>query len=295
MTKSNDLQRTPEWYDARKGRVTASVAGAILGLSPNMTRADVMRSMVREYFGAESEFTGNIAIDYGTRNEPEALETFKLLHGLDVELCGFIAHEEWLGASPDGLIGKTGLIEIKCPFGLRNSDELKLKPIAALPHYYAQIQIQLLVTGRSVCHFYQWYPKGELYELVHADKEWLDKNLPLLKAFWLEFQAITSSPELAAPHLESLKQVVDTQEAAALLAEYEELCETLDAATLRKKELLDSIVALCDGKNSVVCGKSLTLVSKSGAISYAKAIKELAPNADLEQWRGTASQYWMLR
>ena len=42
-------QNTPEWHAARKGRVTASMVGAILGVAPYMTRADAMRRMVRDY------------------------------------------------------------------------------------------------------------------------------------------------------------------------------------------------------------------------------------------------------
>ena len=60
-------QRTPEWYEARKGRITASSVGAILGLSPHAKPDDVMRRMIREYQGLEPEFTGNTATEYGDR------------------------------------------------------------------------------------------------------------------------------------------------------------------------------------------------------------------------------------
>ena len=66
-------QRTWEWFEARKGRITASSVGAILGHAPYATRDDVMRRMVREYHGAPEEFEGNIATEYGTRNEAGAL------------------------------------------------------------------------------------------------------------------------------------------------------------------------------------------------------------------------------
>ena len=62
-------QRSPAWFEKRKGRVTGSIVGAILGLSPYMTRADAMRSMVRAAIGAPSEFTGNVATEYGTMHE----------------------------------------------------------------------------------------------------------------------------------------------------------------------------------------------------------------------------------
>lgn len=64
-----NIQRTPEWYSARKGRITGSNAGAALGLNKYKTQADLIRQMVREYHDAPSEFTGNEATDYGTQHE----------------------------------------------------------------------------------------------------------------------------------------------------------------------------------------------------------------------------------
>ena len=63
----NIEQRTPEWFKQRKGKITGSVAGAALGLNPYMTPMQLIRRMVREYHGLESEFTGNIATEYGPR------------------------------------------------------------------------------------------------------------------------------------------------------------------------------------------------------------------------------------
>jgi len=154
-------QRSQEWFEARRGRITASSVGAILGNSPNATRADVMRRMVREWHGAENEFTGNIATEYGQRNEAGALAEYMMDTGNKVEAVGFITREDWAGASPDGLIGADGLLEIKCPFGLRDAPSpVPFKSLADQQHYYDQVQFQLWVTGRDWCAFYQWAPKG---------------------------------------------------------------------------------------------------------------------------------------
>ena len=51
---------------------------------------------------------------------------------------------------------------------------------------------------------------------------------------------------------------------------------------------------MADGKNADVHGRKLTLVKKQGSISYAKAIKELLPDADLEKWRGKETESWRL-
>lgn len=105
-----------------------------------------MRAMVRAYHGAEREFTGNVATEYGTAMEPEAIEAFEFATGLKVEKAPFVPYDDWLGASPDGYVGNDELIEVKCPFGLRKDEMAQFKSIHDQPHYYAQIQIQLYVT-----------------------------------------------------------------------------------------------------------------------------------------------------
>jgi len=55
------------------------------------------------------------------------------------------------------------------------------------------------------------------------------------------------------------------------------------------------MVTLAGGKNALLAGRKLTLTERKGSISYAKAIKELCPKADLEKWRGKPSSSWGLR
>ena len=73
MTTQQPLQRTPEWFKQRKGRITGSVVGAALGVNPYMTPDALIRRLVRLWHGAESEFNGNIATEYGTLHEPIAI------------------------------------------------------------------------------------------------------------------------------------------------------------------------------------------------------------------------------
>ena len=108
-------QRSPEWYAAREGRVTASEVGAILGLAPYATRNDIMRRKVREHHGAPSEFQGNIATEYGTNHEDGAIIDFQMETGLAVDKVGFITKEDCAGCSPDGLVGDDAGFECKCP------------------------------------------------------------------------------------------------------------------------------------------------------------------------------------
>ena len=281
-------QRSPEWHEARKGRITASMVGAILGLSPNLSRAGAMRRMVRDAHGAEPEFTGNIATEYGEFNEDGAVAEYEMETGDRIQKVGFIPHEDWAGCSPDGLINDDGGLEVKCPFGKRKEGDLK--PLEDQPHYYAQVQFSLWVTGRKYWHFYQWTPRQTKLEVVLPDQAWRDENLPKLRQFYAEFLA-----EDPAPHLEAKRVEVDTLEAARIVAEYDQLAEAIENAEARKKELLAEMVRLSGDRDAVFAGRNLTKISKAGSVSYAKAIAELLPGADLEKWRGKPSSYWVLK
>lgn len=284
-------QRTPEWHSARRGRITASAVGGILGHAPYATRDDVMRRMVREYHGAEAEMSSNIATDYGTINEAGALIDYRLETGNDVDLVGFIEKDEWAGCSPDGLIGTDGGLEIKCPFSRRKDVEPQFKPLAYQPHYYDQVQFSLWVTGRAFWHFFQWSPGGTMLEYVVPDQDWLDENLPRLRQFYAEYLDAIKEPD---DHLAPRRLEIDTPEASRMLREWDDLNEAIERAESRKKDLLDEIVLMAGNGNAEICGRKLTFVQKDGAISYAKAVKELAPDADLEKWRGNPVQYWKL-
>lgn len=284
-------QRTPEWRSARRGRITASAVGGILGHAPTASRADILRRMVRDAHGAEAEFSGNIATDYGTINEDGALIDYRMETGNDVELVGLIEKDEWAGCSPDGLIGDNGGLEIKCPFGKRKDAVPQFKSLADQPHYYDQVQFSLWVTGREWWHFFQCAPGGSMLEYVEPDQAWLDENLPRLRQFHAEYLDAIKAPD---EHLNPRRVQIDTAKAALMLQEWDDLAEAIERAEARKKALMDDLVLMAGNGNAEICGRKLTLVDRAGAISYAKALAELAPGADLEKWRGRPVQYWKL-
>lgn len=290
-------QRSPEWFEARKGRVTASIVGAILGHAPSMTRADALRSMVRATLGAESEFTGNVATEYGTFHEDGALLEYRMETGNDVDAVGFIACEDWAGFSPDGIVkGKGRGLEIKCPYNLRNgvTDDKGFKSIFDddLAHYYAQVQFSMWCGGFDEWDFFQWCPNGTRLEPVAISQSWQDENLPKLRQFYAEYlDALKYPDEYLAPK----RVIIDTPEAQRIVAEYDELKEAIENAEARRKELIAEMVRIAGGKNSEFAGRKLTETKRQGSISYVKAIAKYAPDADLEPFRGKPSSSWGLR
>jgi len=286
-------QRSPEWFAARRGRITGSMVGAALDLDPNCTRAEALRRMVRAANDAPSEFVGNIATNWGVMHEEEARDDFQYIRGVDVAPASFVVHSTllWIGASPDGYVWDDALLEIKCPFGLRNNDApVAFKTVEEQPHYHAQMQIQMFVTGRKRCLFWQWTPKDKNLTVVDFDQAWIDENLPKLEAFYEEFLA--ADP---VDHVEDRRVVIDTPRALQMLAEYDDLVDAEAKAKERKEELLQELVKLAGGKNAVIGRRKLTKTERAGSVSYAAAIKVLAPGADLEKWRGKPSSYWTFK
>lgn len=287
-----EKQKSSEWFSKRVSKVTGSNVGAILGLNPYKTQDDVLRQMVREYHGAESEFQGNQATSWGSFNEAGAQAEYEMETGNKVEETGFHVHPEydWLGASPDGLVNGYGVLEIKCPYGQRDKNPPQFKTAEEQPHYWSQMQIEMACTGTDYCDFYQWAPHGSKLEYVQRDDDWLAWAIPELKAFYDLYLSELDNPD----HLAPKRVEIETLEAERLVQEYEELADAIDRASERKKEVLSRLVEIAKGRDAMVCGHKLTKVERKGSVSYTKVIKEHCPDVDLEPYRGKPSASWRL-
>jgi putative phage-type endonuclease len=283
-------QRSPEWFKARKGRVTGSNWGAVLGVNPYRTPENVLRSMVREYHGAESEFTGNVATEWGTAMEETATFAFEMRENKTVTEVGFYPYKDFAGASPDGEVSQFHLIEIKCPWFIRNDKPPVFKTIAQQPYYHAQMQAEMLCTGKQYCYFYQWTPHGDSLEVVDFDLNWISENLPKIKSFHELYLSELDNPA----HLEQKRKAVNTEQAIKLIEEYDQLVEAVSLANERKAQIVVELVETTKGADAVICGRKFTKVVKKGSVSYAKIVKEQLPELDLEQYRSAETKYWRL-
>lgn len=284
-----DGQRSKGWFLARKGRITASKVGKILGLSSFGTRDDAMREFVREFFDAPSEFTGNVATQWGEAHEPDALAEYVFATSRTVEPASLVPHPvyDWLAASPDGLVGTDGLVEFKCPY---RSQYLS---IVDKPEYLAQVQLQMACTGRKWTDFCIWRD-GEplIIERVAADPAWLDRVMPELEAFITDWRMICADAELSAPYL-APKERADTDWRKAAAA-YKRAADAAKAAADAEKEAREALLALAPegGKG---CGVNVIKTERAGSIAYAKAIKDLLPDADLSAYQGKPTTVYQVR
>ena len=107
-------RNNPAWNLARKGRLTASNFGAVLKAKR------VTPSLIKRLLG-DYDLSGVRAIAWGVDNEDMAVKEFTKVTGLVSVQTGLWLHESGvLGASPDGLIGSDGVLEVKCPYTHKN-------------------------------------------------------------------------------------------------------------------------------------------------------------------------------
>ena len=156
-------QRSPEWHQARLGKVTASRIAEVMvqGRSgqPSKTRRAYMVQLIRERLtGVPTEGFTSRAMEQGTEREPEARSFYSLICDEETALAGFIEHPSipMAGASPDLLVGTDGLAEFKCPESHTHFDTLMG---ATIPRKYTdQMQWQLACTGRDWCDWVSFDP-----------------------------------------------------------------------------------------------------------------------------------------
>lgn len=157
------IQGSPEWHAARAGRVTASRIADMTAKTKSgwgASRANYMAELVAERLtGTVSEGFTNAAMQWGTEKEPEARSAYQLITGHEVTPIGFVIHPEieMAGASPDGLVGASGLVEIKCPNTATHIETLLTDNVPE--KYLKQMIWQMLCTGRSWCDFLSYDPR----------------------------------------------------------------------------------------------------------------------------------------
>mgnify|MGYP000253540268 CR=1 FL=1 len=147
-------QGTPEWLAARAGKVTASRVSDVMMAKTTAGYQNYRSQLVCELLtGQPTETHTSAAMQHGTDTEPQARAMYTLTTGNMVQEVGFIPHPliSGAGASPDGLIGEYGLVEIKCP---QPTEHIRTLTGGAIKKgYLLQMQWQMACTGREWCDF----------------------------------------------------------------------------------------------------------------------------------------------
>ena len=193
------------WYEARKGRVTASnfyrVHTKIQSMKKN-PKTDI-RALLKSLI--DPPVLGHLdQISHGSKNEKTAVSHLVVLltaqghHNVSVTPCGLFVHpdKQYLGASPDGIVScsccSTRLLEVKCP----------TKPVAELAYlesdgclkkkssYYGQVQGQMLITNMQECYFFVYESEtSNKLQLITYDKQFSESLEASLELFYQQFMA----------------------------------------------------------------------------------------------------------
>ena len=155
----HDIQQcTEEWLKVRLGKVTASRFSDVMAKGAGKTRKSYMIQLAAEIMTGEPQNGySSAAMEWGTEQEPFARQYYETIHDCPVEQVGFIELNEWVGVSPDGLVGADGDVEIKCP---NTSTHIATILADKVPTTHKpQIQGQLWVTDRKWCDFISYDPR----------------------------------------------------------------------------------------------------------------------------------------
>ena len=157
----NILQRSDDWYSERCGKVTAS---RVKDLNAKPSKGKALNALgltilAERLTGVQKETPTNFAMQWGIDNEPHAIAAYENETGFFVNGTGLIDHPfiEMFGASPDGLVGENGQIEVKCPDTTTHLNTLLTKEVPG--EYIPQITSQLACTRREWCDFVSYDPR----------------------------------------------------------------------------------------------------------------------------------------
>ena len=156
-------QGTAEWLAARCGKVTASRVADVVARTKtgwSASRVNYAAELIAERLTGEPApgFT-SAAMQWGIDQEALAREAYIFLTGETVTETGFVRHPTIVqsGASPDGLVGSDGLVEIKCPNTATHIDTLIAQVVPQ--KYMTQMLWQMACTGRQWCDFVSFDPR----------------------------------------------------------------------------------------------------------------------------------------
>ena len=192
----DNAQRTPEWYEKRRGKVTASKIKVI-----------VLRQKNGSFYASREAYKNQIICEILTGSVAQSFTTPAMQHGIDTEDMAFDDYAKTIwsevtkadfvehptiprsGASPDGYVGSDGLIEIKCPNSTTHIETLRRGTYD--DEYLPQMQWQMACTGRQWCDFVSYDPRlPEDYRLfvdrVQRDDLWISQANEMVVQFLKE-------------------------------------------------------------------------------------------------------------
>jgi putative phage-type endonuclease len=180
MKKYKIDQKSDKWFHIRKGKITGTTLKAIMG-TPK-ARQEALYEIIAERLtvGIENETGEENAMDRGNRLEPEAITMFEFETGKEVERVGLCEDDdnENIANSPDGLIGETEAVEVKC---LGGKNYVKMWILDKVPEEYSWQVIQYFVVNKKLkkLYFVGYNPDIPAHPLhiIEVEREEIEKEI----------------------------------------------------------------------------------------------------------------------
>ena len=206
-TLNNHVQRSPEWFKQREGKLTSSDAATALGINPYQKPVELLFKKC----GAGEPFTGNVATLHGQKYEDTAIDYYSKAIGKINHDFGLIDYDAvirpddvhaktnypdgvyWMAGSTDGIaedvrgLEDLVVLDVKCPY------RRKIIHGTCPDYYLPQVQLNMAILNIEKADFIEFIPENHLgnrkpMELnivrIQRDRDWFDKNVPILTAFW---------------------------------------------------------------------------------------------------------------
>ena len=189
--------KNPLWYEERTKRLSSSMFGKICkGMESDKTDKHKLARSLLEVTKIKAP-----SLDHGRKYEDLAISAYISITDHDVKKCGIVVSSEkpFLACSPDGVISKSYVVEVKCPFTARD------KPISnvTVPYlkqdsssdyyleqnhdYYYQVQGQLYCTGAMKCDFIVYTINDIKFFQIKRNNQFIEKMVESLERFFHEY------------------------------------------------------------------------------------------------------------
>lgn len=202
-------QRSPEWFAKRLGKVTASRINDVLATLKNGNEASTRRAYrfqlaLERLTGKQEQGFSSAAMQWGADCEPLAVAAYEAQTGCIVTAAEFEQHPAipMAGASPDGLLGTNGLLEIKCPNSATHFEWMLAGQVPA--EHQNQMLWQMACTGRAWCDFVSYDPRMPEYAALFIKR--LERDDVRIEVITKGVSALLDEVQQLCSQIESMKQ-----------------------------------------------------------------------------------------